>query len=209
MQTESVRPQRKSNRLRGFNYSQCGYYFVTICLKKRTYSFGKIVKSKMRLNEIGIIAQNHWLAIPAHYPDVRMDEFIMMPDHLHGIIVIDRETDEPVTVGTEQCSVPTATTNKADGLHHNYGLLSKIIKSFKNEVTNAIKKSIGESEFAWQRSYYDHVIRDDQSLIHIREYIIQNPHNWRMKDAGQTLETSLKHHWNIKSKAKLNRGRSF
>jgi len=107
--------------------------------------------------------KNYWLEIPNHYKNVQLDEFIIMPNYIHGIITINNN------VGTEQCSVPT--------MKH-YGLLSKIIKSFKGMSVKSIKKGFNKHDFAWQRSFYDSVIRTEESLIKIRRYIIDNPKTW-------------------------------
>lgn len=155
--------ERKLNRKRGYDYSSPGAYFVTICVHGRMRKepvFGSISNGTMSLNEWGTVAVRYWEEIPDHYDNVRLDEYCVMPDHIHGIIwIVGAMTVGDVPVRTEQCSVLT-------------GTLSKIIKSFKNAVTKHIGKSI------WQRSYYDRIIRDNDELYRIREYIKRNPKNW-------------------------------
>jgi len=148
--------ERKPNRIRNFNYSSSGYYFVTVCIKNREESFGKIVN-------------NVWLNIPIHYQNVILDEFVIMSNHVHGIVVLKQLYR---TVGTGQCPVPTINKNIK------YGLISKIINGFKNATTKKIRYVYGEHSFGWQRSFYNHIIRNEQSLFAIRQYIKDNPSKW-------------------------------
>ena len=177
--------QRKSPRLAEFDYSLIGYYFVTICTKDRQNHFGLVRNGKVVLSPAGMIAQNKWQSIPKYYPNVKLDEYVIMPNHIHGIIFIRDEITTKV-VGTEhrsvhrkgnlfaktraeQCSAPTK---------NHYGLLSKIIKSFKESVTKEINKEYGLNNFGWQRSFYDHVVRNEKDLIRVRQYIKNNPLKW-------------------------------
>lgn len=167
---ESALRKRKLNRLKEYDYSKTGYYFITLCTENGMEYLGKVENEKMILNQFGRIAENCWNDIPNFYEDVKIDEFIIMPNHIHGIIVI-QENDYK---RTEQCSVPTNT--KAG-----YGLLSKVIKSFKSAVTKKIHQELGADNFQWQRSFYDHVIRNEKSLYEIRKYIGQNPLKWELE----------------------------
>ncbi|MCJ7498564.1 MAG: hypothetical protein MUO78_10615 [candidate division Zixibacteria bacterium] len=124
----------------------------------------------MILYQLGEIAEKCWRQIPSHYDKVEIDEFVIMPNHIHGIISINDDND----IRTEHCSVPTNAKNI-------YGLLSKILKSFKNGVTKDIREKFQDSKFQWQRSFYDHVIRNEKSLYEIREYIINNPLKWDLE----------------------------
>jgi REP element-mobilizing transposase RayT len=161
--------ERKTNRLRNFDYSACGYYFVTICTKKRVEWFGDIVSRKTKLNNYGIIAKKYWGEISKHYRNIFLDEFVVMPNHIHGIVVITKNIHiNDSTVGTEYYSVPTK-----------YGLLSKIIKSFKHVCTIEFRNTCNNYQFQWQRSFYDHIIRNEQSLFVIRQYIHNNPLKWQ------------------------------
>src|ERR1700757_2119468 len=163
---------RKLNRLKNYDYSRSGYYFVTLCTKNRIEHFGKIENSKMILNQYGETAERYWKEIPNHYKNVEIDEFVIMPNHIHGIIIINDKFYD--TVGIEQCSVPTK--------------LSKIVKSFKNVVTRIICDQFQDYGFQWQRSFYDHIVRDEISLNKIREYIINNPLKWDLdKDNIENL----------------------
>jgi len=158
--------KRKQLRLKNYNYSQNGMYFVTICTYRKECFFGKVINDEMKLNSAGKIARKYLKDIPQYYNGVSIDEFIIMPNHIHLIVeLVD-------AVVTEQCSVTTK-NNK------NYGLLSKIIKSYKNAITKEINKKFGKNNFKWQRSYYDHVIRKEESLQKIKEYIMINPREWK------------------------------
>ena len=161
--------QRKSMRLNEYDYSSPGYYYVTFCTKDRIEWFGKVEKEQMIYNTYGETACQIWENIPFHYRNVDTDEYIVMPNHIHGVIVI-REKN----VGTEQCSVPTKTMNKR------YGLLSKVVKSFKDVYKKTLRNQFHVDDFDWQRSFYDHIIRSEKSLYHIRRYIINNPLKWEV-----------------------------
>lgn len=133
----------------------------------------------MILNKYGETAERYWKEIFNHYKNVEIDEFVIMPNHIHGIIIINDNFYD--TVGTEHCSVPTC-------LEKDYGLLSKIVKSFKNAVTRIIRDQFQDYEFQWQRSFYDHIVHDEISLNKIREYIINNPLKWDLdKDNIENL----------------------
>ena len=164
--------QRKPNRHKEWDYSGQGFYFVTICARRMKQIFGKVENGQMNLNKFGELADKLWQEIPKHYENVDIDYYAIMPNHLHGIIIIKENNNvENNYVVTEHCSVTTRNTRK------NYGLLSKIVKSYKNAVTGELKKySIYKS--VWQRSFYDRIIRDDEELNKIRQYIIDNPLKW-------------------------------
>ncbi len=166
----SIIKRRKSNRLKDYNYSSDGYYFVTICVHKRAEILGKINNDKLILSKYGKIVNYFWSQIPEHYSNVLIDEYVIMPNHVHGIVVINNNQSN---VGAEHCSAPTL--DCAENKRSNYGLLSKVIKSFKEICVKSIKKEFKDHEFRWQKSFYDHIIRNEESLNKIREYIIYNP----------------------------------
>lgn len=153
---------RKPNRAKEHNYSDEGYYFITICIKDKKEFFGEVRDGEMRLNKLGKIVNYYWMEIPKHYSCVQLDEYIIMPNHIHGIIIINTVEN----VGTGQCPVPTK-----------YGKLSKIIKSFKEAVIKNAKVKY-KGNFQWQRSFYDRIIRNDEELVKIRDYIENNPLKW-------------------------------
>ncbi len=155
-------PSRKRNRLLRFNYSAPGYYFVTICTKNRIEYFGKIKNRKVVLNRFGNVVKLCWLDLPYHYWNCILDEFIVMPNHIHGIIVINNN------VGNGLKPFPT------DKIYS----LSEIIRGLKTFSSRRINVLIEYSKFSWQKSFYDHIIRNEQSLQKIREYIRYNPLKW-------------------------------
>lgn len=163
-------PVRKSLRLSHYDYSQSGYYFVTICCPNM--SFGNIEKARMQLNGKGETAQNFWLEIPARYPAVTIDEFVIMPDHIHGIIVIKNNKN---TVGANTVRPNTV---RQDIVRPS---LSPIIKMYKNAVSKAIYERF-DPGFQWQRSFHDHIIRNENDLNRTREYIRNNPKQWDLDE---------------------------
>lgn len=159
-----LRHQRKRNRLKHFDYSSSGYYFVTICVNKRECVFGEIENKKMILNELGKIVENQWLWLERQYKYTELDGFQIMPNHLHGIIVIRRKSSNTVGTGLDL------------SLQKKYLSLSNIIGAFKTTSSKLIHQI--KHSFRWQRSFYDHIIRHEESLQKIRQYIIDNPRNW-------------------------------
>lgn len=143
------------------------YYFVTLCTKDRINHFGSIKNGEILLNSVGKKADKYWRSIPQYYDDTKLDEYIIMPNHIHGIIVI--MGDE---LRTGHYPVPTTPR---------YGLLSKIFNAFKNAVTKNIKNHT-INNFAWQRSFYDHVIRNENDFMRIRQYIQNNPSKWHLDE---------------------------
>ncbi len=151
---------RRSIRLKDYDYSQVGIYFVTICARDRECLFGEIINEEMYLNDLGRITQRCWEEIIIHYPKAELDEYIIMPNHLHGIIfIIDDSVGvqniEPLRQNRYQHIIP--------------GSVGAIIRGFKIGV----KKNCGQT--VWQRNYYDHIIRNENSLEEIRNYIYSNP----------------------------------
>jgi len=140
--------------------------------------FGDVKDEEMILNECGRVAFKYWSEIPEYYENVDIDNFVIMPNHIHGIIIIN-DVDG---VGTEYYSVPTSNTNNLnDDIIDKkpfYGLLSNIIKSFKRACTICMRQHFDDYEFGWQRSFHDHIIRDDDDLARIQQYIIDNPLQW-------------------------------
>jgi REP element-mobilizing transposase RayT len=187
----------KSARLAGYDYRNEGYYFITICTKNREHFFGKCENGTMALNDLGKIAENFWLEIPSHFPNVSLDEFTIMPNHVHGIICIDKKIEiERVSVETLHATSDNiektlnAPDNHVKTLHATslqggqygkispkQGSLSAVLRSFKSTVSNKIKPI--NPNFAWQPRFHDHIIRDLQSFINIQKYIKNNPANWK------------------------------
>jgi len=174
-----LRRNRKSIRLKGYEYSQPGHYFITICTHQRANLFGTIRGGQMVLNAIGAIADKCWRAIPGHYANVRVDEFVIMPNHVHGVIVIVDNN-----VGAIHESPPHIGANihgavREPPLRSNANI-GKIIGRFKMNSAKQINILRGMSGVpVWQRNYYEHIVRDGDALNRIRQYIRHNPAKWK------------------------------
>jgi len=147
---------------------------LTICTKNRECLFGEIINGEMILSEYGKIVEKYWIEIPKYYQNVFIDEYIIMPNHVHGIIVIKQ--DEPIVGTIHELSLQDKSYFN-DWLQRRNMLLSKIIGFFKMNSSKLIHQ-LGQNIFKWQRSFYDHVIRNEESLAEIRKYIQDNPKNW-------------------------------
>lgn len=165
---------RKPNRLKNFNYSQNGMYFVTICTKNREHYFGEIIKNEMHLSNIGIFTKKCWIEIPNHFPHISLDEFIIMPNHIHGIIEIVNPS-EPV--GN---NLPVGNNNYCSLLVPWQTLWSRSLSSAIRGFKIGVVKHCNQNNlcFAWQKSFHDRIIRNEIELNKIREYIINNPKMW-------------------------------
>ena len=159
---------RRLNRLKDYDYSQPGAYFVTVCTKNRSCLFGEIYNDRMRLSSYGEIIRLSWFDLPQHYTNVELDAFVIMPNHIHGIIFL---TD----VGAGFKPAPTDfPRDKRHGLPE----IIRAFKTFSSRQINKFRNMPGTS--VWQRNYYEHVIRRDESLAQIREYIETNPLRWAL-----------------------------
>ena len=179
---------RRSIRLKGYDYSQQGAYFVTICTYQRNCLFGEIVDNEMKLNTNGEIARGSWLSIPRHFQNIELDEFVIMPNHLHGIILIVNNSEEEGKALanqdfpqqqklSSQCFAPTGETIKINGTKPQS--LAAIIQNFKSVSTRQINRiNNSKGNVIWQRNYYEHIIRNEEALNNIRQYIVNNPINW-------------------------------
>jgi REP element-mobilizing transposase RayT len=159
--------QRKPNRLKNYDYSQNGYYFVTICTRNRQEWFGKIKNGVMELNRNGEIVEKQWKWLAKQYSDIELDVYEIMPNHVHGIIRINVRNGREITVGN----------GRDRSLHRKIKSLPELIGAFKTTSSKMIHNN-GVIEFRWQKSFYDHVIRNELSLNRIREYIKNNPRQW-------------------------------
>lgn len=158
-----------SIRLKSWDYTNPWWYFVTVCTKNHKEYFGEIKNTKMVLNDIGRIAEKYWFEIPQHYEIVELDYFVIMPNHLHGIIIINEtvETRHGVSLHeNREFSKPIANS------------LSTIINHFKGAVTRECNKQ--RLSFQWQPRFYDRIIRNEKELFKIRKYIKQNPLKWEI-----------------------------
>ena len=167
---EFLEHNRRSIRLKDYDYSENGYYYVTICTKNREEYFGKIINRKMHYSQIGEIVCKEWIRTEQIRENIKMDKFVVMPDHLHGIVIIENG----IHVGA-YCNTPLQ-TNKFRSPSNNLGA---IIMGFKSSVKRWCNKN-NFKHFQWQRNYYEHVIRDEKDLYEKRNYIINNPLKWKM-----------------------------
>ena len=168
----------QSARLKEYDYGQNGAYFITICTKEREGFFGEIVNGIMEVNEIGQLANKNWLDIIKSFPFVQLDEFIIMPNHIHGILMLNREInfeeDAINRVSTKEMDCKGGRTGK-----HNPMLkedLSTIIRWYKGRTTFESRKI--NPLFMWQSRFYDHIIRTEEEYKKIQFYIRTNPANW-------------------------------
>lgn len=151
--------RRKSLRLQCHDYSRRGFYFVTVITERRIHLFGKIVgegsePARMHLNELGIAVRHIWLGLVAHNPNIKLHEFVLMPNHVHGVIEII-----------------------SDGAGHGLAEIIRQFKTFSARKINAVRNSPGEK--VWQRGFHDHIIRNRDAYLRITGYIRTNPRHWR------------------------------
>jgi len=171
MTDNALSPQhRRTIRLRHYDYASAGAYFVTICTHLRSCIFGEIVDGRVILNTLGKIAETCWLMIPDHFVIADLDTYVIMPNHMHGIVVINTGVGARHALPLRQPRTFGKPPAQA---------LSSIVGSYKSAVTKRIhdlQRSQGQA--IWQRNYYEHVIRTEHDLARIVEYITLNPLQW-------------------------------
>ncbi|TDG35101.1 hypothetical protein EZJ43_15355 [Pedobacter changchengzhani] len=175
---------RKSIRLKGYDYSKAGAYFITICCEDRRHRFGKILAHKMILNQLGTIAYNEWINLMERFSSFELDVFQIMPNHMHGIIVLkDINLDKTVgaTLAVAQDENEVNSANRATA-RVAPTTIADVVGAYKSIVSNEClklyklqNKQMGK---LWQRNYYEHIIRDENAYINISNYIINNPNKW-------------------------------
>lgn len=156
----------QSRRLRNWDYSSPGGYFITICTHRRSPFFGTIENCEVYLSPMGEIVKEEWEKTASLRAAVDIDEYVIMPNHIHDIIVLKS------VVGTPRCGVHNAKGTKSDSL-------GTIIGQFKSACTRRIRV-VCDQQFAWQSRFYGHIIRDDTDLHRIRNYIRENPIKWEL-----------------------------
>ena len=175
---------RRSVRLKGYDYSQAGAYFITIVTWQRLMLFGKIENGGMQINRYGEIVQKWWDKIPEHFPNAETGAFIIMPNHVHGIIII---TDGRGTVSVPHIVAKT----QMDGIEHQGGgtpplrkpRLGQIVAYFKYQSTREINiMDGGRIAKLWQRNYYEHILRDEHEMENTWNYIRSNPGMWALDE---------------------------
>jgi len=166
---------RRSIRLPGYDYSRSGAYFVTICAQDRACLFGDIADGVMRLNDAGRVVADSWQWLESQYDYVELDEFVIMPNHVHGVIVI-------VGAGLPRPYIASGAETKTGAETAPLrATLGRMVAYFKYQSTKHINIMRGTPGMqVWQRNYYEHIIRNDDSLNRIREYIVNNPLQWAL-----------------------------
>lgn len=189
----------ESARYQNWDYTSNGYYFVTICTHNREYFFGDVVADKMQLSPVGKIVAEEWHKTAQIRSYIELDEWVIMPNHLHGIIIIKNQPPPPLVEtphrGVSQQAKfhpqetfhPEAKFHPQETFHRNVSTKSRLkpksLGSILGQIKTACTKRIWEAgfdDFEWQNRFYDHIIRDDQSLHNIQEYIINNPLKWEL-----------------------------
>ena len=178
---------RRSIRLKGYDYSRAGAYFVTVCVQNRECLFGEIAGRIMRPNGAGQMVGSVWDELPQYYPGVGTDEFVVMPNHIHGIIVL-------TGAGADPCACPRSVHRQGTGESQERGQpqgvaptamsLPDVLNRFKSFTTTRYRQGIKHQNWSrfsgrlWQRNYHDHIIRNEAELNRIRQYIAENPARW-------------------------------
>jgi len=181
---------RRSIRLPEYDYCQSGAYFVTICTRERECLLGQIERGQVVLSDSGEIAQSVWIGLPNRFPSVTLDEYVIMPNHIHGIVLVGAQFIAP---------------DPKDDMAHRVCTLGDIVRAYKATVTRLIRTRddasvinqgvmnhapTGAARFGWQRNYYEHVIRNDDDLQRTREYILGNPACWDEDENNPALLNS-------------------
>ncbi len=165
----------KSIRLPDWDYSSNGAYYITICTKNRECLLGNIVDEKMILNDLGEIVKQCWYDLPNHYANCKLDEFVIMPDHIHGIVIIDNDA---VSIHVE--AIHELPLQKSSRKSRRKMTIPLIIGRFKMQTTKLFHEIKNTSEKLWQRDYFEHIIRNEIELNQKRKYIINNPLKWKV-----------------------------
>ena len=168
----------ESTRLRGWDYSQPGPYYVTICTRDKYPWFGQVLDGDVKLSAVGCLALRCLHDLPHRFGHVSLDAHVVMPDHIHAILALTT-----ASANTRAC--PVQQSREGDGgtspmmarISSRPGSLPVVLSSFKGGVTRRARSEL-QVGFSWQPRYYDHVIRDDDELTRIRSYIADNPRNW-------------------------------
>jgi len=192
MKFDPDKHHRRSIRLKEYDYSQPGAYFVTICVQNREFMFGDIVNGKMVLNEFGEIVKNTWFDLPNHIDNIALDDFIIMPNHIHAIIIIvgagprpaltnskhahNENTADLKRMGLEQAGLEQAGLEPAPTRNLGLSEVVRQLKTFSARRINELRNMPGFP--VWQRNYYEHIISNEDELNAIREYSCANPKNW-------------------------------
>lgn len=185
-------PDRHSARLQSYDYRQPGYYYVTICVTHRQCLLSSIVNAQIHLSSAGSVIQSEWNKLPERFQHVRLDQYVIMPNHFHGIVIF--EGPQALSENMDESHIPTRFRQYINGTeqiqrmsldssHHTtknseLPILGEVIRTFKEASTYHIRKTV-HPDFAWEGRLYDHVIRNIADLARVRNYIFNNPASWQ------------------------------
>lgn len=184
---------RRSIRLEGYDYAGGGAYFVTICTHGRECRFGEVVDGELQLNDLGRIVEEEWLRTPTVRPNVLLDAYVVMPNHLHAVLIIDERlrhragvtaTIDGVAARANSLSPSPADASSTRAistppLQSPHRTVGSIVRGFKAVTTHrSAELDGGLLRPLWQRNYYEHIIHDDEDMARIRHYITINPSRW-------------------------------
>ena len=179
--------RRRPLRLKRYDYALAGAYFVTIVVQNRSCLFGEVVGEEMRLNDAGKLARREWEALPYRFPSIDIDVFVIMPNHLHGIAMIGQSAKAPTWGAPSRDGVTeTVATPSNKTATRSFPTLGDVVGTYKSLTTVEYVRGVNTlawprfSDRLWQRNYYEHVIRHDESLREIRQYILNNPARWAL-----------------------------
>ena len=168
---------RRSIRLKEYDYSRAGAYFVTVCAWKKECLFGEISQGMVICTEAGRIITDAWDKLLERYPSIELDEFVIMPNHVHGIIILN--VGVGLALPNSLPETTRGTKHKQQGAASGAPTLGDIMRTFKSISTVTVNRCLDRSGIpVWQRNYYEHIVRDEQELNAIREYIRYNPLKW-------------------------------
>ena len=171
---------RRSIRLKEYDYSFPGWYYITVCTKNFFHWFGKVKNDKMGHNQLGRIAIKYFEEIPKHFKNTEIDEFIIMPNHGHGIIIINDTKELKSNIKHNIVETRDRVSLRSFGKLETHSL-SMIVNQYKGSVTRFAHKN-GYDKFNWQPRFYEHIIRNDNDLRRIRTYIQNNPLKWELDE---------------------------
>lgn len=181
MLNEKPKHNRRSIRLKDWDYSQAGGYDITICVQNKTCLFGKVENTQMQMNKAGLMINKWWLRLAENNSNVILDEYMVMPNHFHGIILLTESVGADQSVRPMKQNSQSASPDKAVSI-------TSLIQWFKTMTTNEYIRGVKVEKWPsfyqrlWQRNYYEHIVRDEDDLNRIREYIINNPLKWELDE---------------------------
>jgi putative transposase len=180
----------ESTRLKSWDYSWPGWYFVTIVVRDHTCLFGEVKNDRLLPSPLGQVAEESWVEIPSHHRNVELDEYVVMPNHVHGIIILN-DIKGDVNRHRRDVRLNVSTDVVRSTISPPKGSLSVVVRTFKAAVTTWAKTN-GHQEFKWQERFYDHILRDENDLRRIRRYIRENPLRWQLDEENPERKRETK-----------------